>query len=238
MKYLLVSLLAAVSIFSLNGQAIELERELVANYLFTGNAEDISEYLNHGIVNGPTLTQDRFGNDASAYYFDGINDYISVPDADILSFPEQKMSIALWLKNDNPRHSYMLYKGSNTSNREYAMGIRVDRIAAGQINNLGTAAVQYGVLSNTSLNLNEWHHLTMTWNGQYISIYVNGIFESRKEYNVSVGNYNSNLYFGSYGGDITLYAFPGAIDDIFIYKRVINDCEIETLFSGDIFEER
>jgi hypothetical protein len=52
---------------------------LVGWWPFTGNANDLSGNGNHGIVNGPTLIQDRFGLANCAYSFDGINDFIQAP---------------------------------------------------------------------------------------------------------------------------------------------------------------
>jgi hypothetical protein len=58
----------------------DLSRGLVAYYPLNGNADDMSGNGNHGTVDGATLTQDRFGNQNSAYSFDGVNDYISIPE--------------------------------------------------------------------------------------------------------------------------------------------------------------
>jgi hypothetical protein len=44
-----------------------------ATYLFLGNADD-STGTNHGVVNGATLTADRFGSPNGAYAFDGTAD--------------------------------------------------------------------------------------------------------------------------------------------------------------------
>ena len=49
---------------------------LVAAYEFNGNANDVSGNGNNGVVNGATLTADRFGNLDSAYSFDGVDDRI------------------------------------------------------------------------------------------------------------------------------------------------------------------
>ena len=57
----------------------DLSDGLVAYYPFNGNADDESGNGNHGTVNGATLTIDRFGNENSAYSFDGIDDYIDIP---------------------------------------------------------------------------------------------------------------------------------------------------------------
>ena len=49
---------------------------LVGYWPFDGNANDESDNGNNGNVNGAVSTNDRFNNENSAYYFDGINDYI------------------------------------------------------------------------------------------------------------------------------------------------------------------
>src|SRR5580704_12112208 len=56
-----------------------LTNGLVAYYPFNGNANDASGNGNNGMVFGATLATDRFGNANSAYYFDGISAYITVP---------------------------------------------------------------------------------------------------------------------------------------------------------------
>ena len=51
---------------------------LLGSYPFNGNANDASGNGNNGVVNGATLTADRFGNPNSAYLFNGINAYIDI----------------------------------------------------------------------------------------------------------------------------------------------------------------
>jgi len=70
---------------------------LVAYYPFNGNVNDESGNGNNGIVYGATLTNDRLGNPNSAYSFDGINDYISVPDSYSLRSPTEAVSISAWI---------------------------------------------------------------------------------------------------------------------------------------------
>ena len=72
-----------------------LQSGLVAYFPFCGNANDQSANLNNGIVNGPTLTSDRFGNANSAYEFDGSNDYISIPYSSSIGI-SNTYSISVW----------------------------------------------------------------------------------------------------------------------------------------------
>ena len=235
---LLLILLGLLSIQPATSQLINLEEGLVACYLFNGTADDVSGNLNHGTVVGPVLTADRFNNENSAFYFDGVDDYIVVEDADMLSFPSQEFSIAFWLDPYSLDHSFWLYKGSDRSNREYAFGLRPDKLASVHISNEGSADVQYGTPSNTTIKLSEWVHIVGTWDGSFLSIYINGHLENQLIYSAIVGNYDSDLFIGTFGGAITEYAFQGVIDDIYIYNRVINLCEIEALYSGMLLDER
>lgn len=50
---------------------------LVAYYPFNGNANDESGNGNNGIIHGATLTTDRCGKTDSAYYFNGISNFIT-----------------------------------------------------------------------------------------------------------------------------------------------------------------
>ena len=59
---------------------VDLTNDLVAYYPFNGNAADESGFDNNGKVYGATLTMDRFGNQNSAFSFDGIIDDIRLYD--------------------------------------------------------------------------------------------------------------------------------------------------------------
>ena len=51
---------------------------LVAYYPFSGGANDATGNGNHGIVHNAVPTMDRFGNNYSAYDFNGVNSYIEI----------------------------------------------------------------------------------------------------------------------------------------------------------------
>jgi hypothetical protein len=79
---------------------------LVGEYKFTGNSDDSSGNSYDGqTYGGPTLTQDRFGNNNSAYSLDGTDDYIHF-DNNMLSewnttngWVVESFSISFWAKS-------------------------------------------------------------------------------------------------------------------------------------------
>ena len=72
---------------------------LVAYYPFNGNANDESGSGNNGTVHEASLTNDRFSNPNSAYFFDGVNDHI---DANNIDLSVITASVWINLKQDYP----------------------------------------------------------------------------------------------------------------------------------------
>ena len=62
-----------------------------------GNLNDSSSYGNDATSYGPILSSDRFGNPNSAYYFDGINDYMTLGTINGL-LPSSSHTISFWAK--------------------------------------------------------------------------------------------------------------------------------------------
>jgi hypothetical protein len=71
-----------------------LRNGIIGYWPFSGNANDLTNNGNNGTVHGANLTTDRFGNESSAYSFDGVDDYISIENS--TSFNLNSISISLW----------------------------------------------------------------------------------------------------------------------------------------------
>lgn len=69
---------------------------LVAHYPFTGNAEDASGNGYHGQVFGAQLATDRWERAEEAYAFDGVDDYIRLPD--YLDLFDLDFTISAWMQ--------------------------------------------------------------------------------------------------------------------------------------------
>jgi len=100
MKQFLLSLLL---FFSYLGYAQQIPSYIPSNGLigwwpFNGNANDESGNGNDGTVNGAVLTEDRFGNENSAYSFDGIDDFINAGYVNEISGSSQ-LSVSYWINS-------------------------------------------------------------------------------------------------------------------------------------------
>ena len=92
MKFIPFIVVLQLAGFVLQAQ-INLNQGLQLHYSFNGSATDLSENGNNGIVNGATLVSDRWGNPNGAYRFDGLDDYIEVPNSPSLSFSNDSFTL-------------------------------------------------------------------------------------------------------------------------------------------------
>lgn len=213
---------------------------LVAWYPFKGNAKDSSVNGNNGTVNGATLTTDRFGNNNSAYSFNGTNSQISVPSTSSISNFPNGQTISFWMKissfpTDGKEH-YMIQKTDNfgsPSTTFYQAFIsdytNVDNIVyryaqSASISSQGTA------IPFSNIILNKWFHISFTTNLTNTITYINGVkFQTFNQYSL-IGSTSNPLVIGNGIGTFSA-AFNGNLDDIRIYNRALDSTEVKALYN-------
>ncbi|MCP4648623.1 MAG: LamG domain-containing protein [PVC group bacterium] len=206
--------------------SITFTSDIVAEYLFNGNADDGSGNGNNGTVTGATLTEDRHGNANSAYSFDGVDDYIAVNQISGLTV-EQTKSLWIYMKDFNAsiESYYPFDEGGNNHWVEI-----IDKDDDGQPfirSGLGEGGTY--VDGTTKLANDKWYHITVTTNGVgAINVYLDGQLEA----STSSGDVNGSpakITIGT-SGYISGF-FKGSIDDVRIYNRVLNTEEVKLLFN-------
>jgi Concanavalin A-like lectin/glucanases superfamily/Secretion system C-terminal sorting domain len=217
----------------------ELERssnpplpDLLAWYPFTGNARDSSGNHFHGTIHGATFTTDRFGVPNKALYFNGFNNYVSVPDNDTLDIGTRDYSMVAWIKTNTPNFGRIISKGSSNCVTGYMMrlgGSHSDRIHLENAFN-GTCSVNY--FGNRTIQDNEWHCIAgVVKRDSSAKIFMDGQLDREIRLNTSTLNLsnNLNLFIGaSHNANIPEW-FKGSIDEIRIYGKALYASEIEAL---------
>lgn len=84
-------------IVNLSFGQVDLNLGLRAYYPFSGNAIDASGNNNNPVFNNATLTADRLANPNSAYHFNGIDNYIKIPNNASLN-TGNKLSLVAWVR--------------------------------------------------------------------------------------------------------------------------------------------
>ncbi len=215
----------------------DLNDGLVAYYSFSGNANDYSGNGNNGTVVGATLANDRFGNTASAYYFDGTDDYISANG--ILTPNQTSITISAWFNgttyipdqntkaiveqsdNNGVDAGFTLHLKESNNGNSVARFVVNDSI--GGRNDVMTGDIIY----------NTWNNVVSVYDGTVQQIYLNGtLIMSTQNEGAIVNPLNTSLFIGRsdprHVGGETAY-FEGYLDDIKIYNRALSDSEIQQL---------
>jgi len=226
---------------------------LVAHWMFNGNANDATANSNNGTPTAghtfwgggaaPALIADRFGNANYCYHFDqGSN--IEVPYSTALN--PQSITISLWIKMEEQ------------ANNDYI--IALDRWNGWKLNlqdaNFLFFTVKTTYLGNDAyydrdsnpqaITADIWTHVAVTFTDGFMNFYVNG--ELKKAWDntpgspVAVDNINlsigSDLPTGQYSPDDTspYYVnwggyFKGAIDDIRFYNIALTASQVTSIYT-------
>lgn len=207
---------------------------LIGWWPFNGNANDESGNGNNGTVNGAVLTEDRYRNTNSAYYFDGLNDNIMAsPNLPIGSAPR---TVSSWFKTTA---SYIYTSQYNyiqniTGYGSGAVGLVIfpQHIRAP----MGKAYFESGsgsnqIYSGNIVNDGAWHLLTTTYGGNNskVKMYIDGQIQDSTA-NITLSTVNS--LFGIGNAPWANIPFLGSIDDIGLWNRVLSEGEISNLYQS------
>ena len=229
-----IIVLIIISLSFVNLQA-DITEGLIAHYPFNGDANDESGYGNHGVVQGATLSTDRFGNANSAYYFDGQSNYISISHSELIDFGEgESFSISGWF-NTNVEYKYpkLLVKRRDTRTG-YAISLYNTKLRfwGEGLNDNGFPSL---LESPTSVLDDQWHHFVAIRDyGSNFKLYFDGVLAGTTYDNVgSISNQYDRIIgaYDSYQSSKWSF-FKGKMDDIRFYDRTITEEEVQELCAG------
>ncbi len=196
---------------------------LVAAYGFEETSgtstTDRSGKNNTGTISGATRsTSGRFG---SALSFDGVNDWVTVPDAASLDLTTN-MTLEAWV---NPTSA----AGWRTALMKEQTGGTVYALYGNTDNNRPSAhaytSTEFDTRGTAALALNTWSHLAATYDGANLRLYVNGTQVSSRAVIGSLVNSTGALRIG--GNSIWSEWFHGRIDEVRVYRRTLSATEIQ-----------
>ncbi len=211
---------------------------MIAWFPFNGSAEEIIG-SHKGMLNGPVLTTDRFGNANSAYLFNGISDNISFADADVFSFPDNHFSISSWVYVvDTLNFMAILSKRGIHGPFEYSIDNAFGKSSFNFDNwvESGNGTV-YGpdpLKAKAKAMPNEGVHLVYTADGDTLRVYKNGIRVGGvdlRQPGKTASNTVADLAIGVGGGWDKSYYFKGKIDDIRFYNYALRQSEIDSMYN-------
>ena len=184
------------------------------------------------LINGPVWTT---GQVDGALSFDGVNDYVEVPNSPSLDITGA-ITLSGWIKvNSLSGGSMMLVKG--VSHGHYTRTSYVLHVGTG-VEDGEIVFVLYGYwpadrfVTTSSINTGEWYHLAATWDGSTsnannVKIYINGELNQSFTKTNTLRSVTESVTIGSMKPSTYYNALDGYLDEVAIYNRALSEQEIE-----------
>ena len=189
------------------------------------------------LTNGPKVAIGKIGQ---ALQFDGVNDYVSIPDSSTLNFAGNDFSLNYWIKWDaTPSGIDSIIGQSNGGGAQHKWHMIWGLGATGytyegthmRFGFVDSGDTERGVSFAWVPQSGVWYHLTLTRTGSEWDFYVNGVQTGDTQVaNYTVSNPSNPMQIGSDGESWN--GFKGFIDEVRIYDRALSATEIEQLFKA------
>ncbi len=166
------------------------------------------------------------GKFRKALRFDGIGDYVNVPNNPTLN-PTSEITISAWTKASGYTPTGFSYTGLLRKESQYLLtfdngGAKVYRTYV----NLGGWNATAN--SGTPVQLNEWHLVTGTYDGSNIRIFIDGLLKNtntRPIFPIGTSTNNLNIGTAGWGNPVNGYFFNGIIDEVRIWNKALSPDE-------------
>jgi len=194
---------------------------------------DLSEYGNNGTLQGdPEWVNGKFGK---ALQFDGVDDFVEIPHAEILTV-DNEVTVMAWInaeRHGGPNNeSWQGIVAKSNSPRSYSLYTE----ASGALHFSTTSTVindYVGTLSSGQVPLNEWVHVAaMVVDGEH-QYYINGEPAGTSGSDIVLpGTADTSPVLIGRTGEGAARSFLGIIDDVRIYNEALTQEEIQVIMLG------
>jgi hypothetical protein len=212
---------------------------LVGWWPFDNHANDLSGNNLNGIPTNITATLDRYGEPEMAYYFNGTNSNIRIPNNILFNFSSnQDFTWSIWLQPagnmSNTPEAGVISKWNEQLSQGYAYTIRVtdqnngySHVLAG--NYFANAGDGNANVSGGLLQHGHYVHVVLRMENNVSQLFINNEMVS----SVSFVNGTVTNAFDLYFGRRHMHNFrwyKGAMDDAGLWDRALTDNEIAALY--------
>ena len=161
-------------------------------------------------------------------YFDGKNDYITVPHSDSLSFGEE-FTISMWL---NPKigkkgEVAILAKGSDENNN-YKLSMKSGDVSFEYYDSARSQTITISP-DNMTLEHNEWYFIAVRVNGEGVSFFLDGENVYTEARTINLKQNNEDMVIGK-ANSKDKKGYNGMIDDLRLFNKALSDNEIYAVY--------
>lgn len=207
---------------------------LLLHYKFTQNvggnkAIDGSGHHNHGDIIGAEWVEN--GKDYALAFEGSVDDYVQFAPPG----PLTQGTVAAWVMQESFQDmgwSFLTFSPVPLGGRDNAVIFGVQATHTAPYVGFGIDSDSEGwkyAVSSTELQPDTWYHLAATWGPNGMRVYVNGRLEGENAYSGPLPNGMKYAYLAA---ETWHPYFDGAIDDVRIYSRALDEAEMQSLYES------
>ncbi len=212
--------------------------DMIAWWTFDETSGTTSEDIvgsNDGVhLNGPTPSA---GMVNGSLRFDGIDDYVEVPDKELWAFGAGAFTIEFWANFDTPAHGSTGQPGDvfiSSDEGPFSVDKWFLALAPGSLefhtNDPVTGPI-FSPIASFSPETNRWYHLAVTRCSTQYTIFVDGVVSAVGTNVATIADADSPLTIGRalefWGGFMN-----GRLDEMTMYRRALSTAEIHAIFAA------
>ncbi len=239
-NYFGANILDEVYIFNRSLDSLEIGHfagnGILAMYYFNGNASDSSGFGHHATNSGAAITTDRRLSADSAYSLNGSNNKMTAPEHPNWNLGFEDFSVVAWVNLQSLTTARIVSAGYDGNEGIWALGFGTNPIwgTGLRINwyvRSGNINRDFDSKEITNYTLGTWAFVGVTKKGTTLTFLLNRDTVGTATVTYAA-NANSYLVIGArqYSGpDNIIEWWPGKLDELRIYNRVISAAELEQL---------
>lgn len=179
------------------------------------------------IING-------YGQSGAALNFDGNNDRVVINNSiNTILDPLNTITAEAWVNPTNAIFNGVIignYHNSTNTEMQFLLRRDYDTFTFWVNDGTGFKVVDSGLASVT---LNTWQHVAGVWDGSSLYIYIDGILKGTTT-GVTGSSFASTTNSVVIGSNSYPENFTGSIDEVRIWNRALNQCEIQNNRNGEL----
>jgi chitodextrinase len=218
-----------VALYAAQSVAPNITDDLVANYTFTGNANDATPYHNNATATGAQLGNDRFGQANQSYSLNGVSDDVTAANSPQLN--SNYTTLAFWINvKEIPAtgESYLVSFGGWQERFKISLPSHGKPVFTTNSTS-GISDMDAG--AGNELPVGVWKHLVFVHDGTNDKIFEDGVLKATKAVAGTLNNTTKPLGMGYNPIDGGSY-FKGSLDEVRIYNHALTDLEVAALFAS------
>ncbi|PYK96823.1 MAG: hypothetical protein DME19_18415, partial [Verrucomicrobia bacterium] len=197
----------------------------VAWWPANGNANDLIG-ANHGTLrNGATFSG---GEVDQAFKFNGLGQFVEVPDSDLWAFGTNDFTVELWAEFDSVGNMALIASDEGGGSRNKWILFSTGGGLIFHINS-PTLGARDAVQAPFSPAAGVWYHLAVTRRGSSYTIFIDGDPAGTATDSNAIPDAAASLTIGGAEGQFYL---NGSIDEVGIYSRALTASEVQSIYNA------